>query len=75
MVLAILILTAAQRGPGGAASQAAALRREGVQVSTGAMGELKVDLGTYGWFPSSLPSEVSAEESDSEQGNGREEDT
>ena len=54
-----------QRGPGGAARQAAALRREGVVVRTGAMGELTIDLGTYGWFPSILPSEE-AESNDSD---------
>ncbi|MCJ1379334.1 hypothetical protein MMC17_002435 [Xylographa soralifera] len=45
------------RGPGGASAQAVALRREGVVVSTGHLGELSVDLGTFGWFPDSLPSE------------------
>jgi hypothetical protein len=51
------------RGPGGAARQAAALRQEGVIVNTGNMGVLSVDLGAYGWFPASLPSE----EEESEQ--------
>ena len=50
---------------GGATRQAAALRREGVTVGTGALGELTVDFGTYGWFPSMLPSEE-AEDSESE---------
>ncbi|KAL1609980.1 Alkyltransferase-like protein 1 [Paraconiothyrium brasiliense] len=50
-------------GPGGAARQAAALRREGVAVTQNAMGEFSVDFGEYGWFPSVLPSE--AEESES----------
>ena len=54
-----------KRGPGGATRQAAALRREGVTVRTGALGELSIDLGTYGWFPSILPSEE-AEFSESE---------
>ena len=53
------------RGPGGATRQAAALRREGVTVRTGALGELTIDLGIYGWFPSMLPSEE-AENSESE---------
>ncbi|KAK0508502.1 hypothetical protein JMJ35_008778 [Cladonia borealis] len=54
------------RGPGGATRQAAALRREGVTVRTGALGELTIDLGIYGWFPSMLPSEE-AENSESEE--------
>ena len=45
------------RGPGGASRQAAALRGEGVVVATGHLGELTIDFGTYGWFPSRLPSE------------------
>lgn len=53
------------RGPGGAARQAAALRREGVMVDTGPLGELTVDLVAFGWFPSTLPSEE-AEASESE---------
>ena len=44
--------------PSGAAHQAAVLRQEGVEVETGNMGELMVDLGTYGWFPEVLPSEA-----------------
>ena len=47
------------RGPGGAARQASVLAGEGVTVETGALGELSVDLGTYGWFPNRLPSEGS----------------
>lgn len=41
-------------GPGEAARQAQVLRGEGVEVSTGALGELLVDFSTYGWFPESL---------------------
>ncbi|PBP21980.1 DNA binding methylated-DNA--cysteine S-methyltransferase [Diplocarpon rosae] len=44
----------------GAASQAQALRSEGVNISTGSLGELSVDLEEYGWFPRQLPSEVAA---------------
>ena len=56
-----------KRGPGGAARQATALRQEGVNVGTGTLGELTVDLGRFGWFPSRLPSEEgTASESDSE---------
>ncbi|KAF2457751.1 MGMT family protein, partial [Lineolata rhizophorae] len=49
------------RGPGGASRQAAALRREGVTIERGAMGEFYLDLMKYGWFPDELPSEVPAE--------------
>ncbi|KIW08051.1 uncharacterized protein PV09_00995 [Verruconis gallopava] len=45
------------RGPGSTARQAAALRKEGVQVDRNAMGEFSVDFSTYGWFPDMLPSE------------------
>ena len=55
------------RGPGGATRQAVSLRREGVTVAVGALGELTVDLGAYGWFPEFLPSEgVEAEASEPE---------
>lgn len=62
-------------GPGSAARQAAALRREGVHVTTDAMGEMYVDLARYGWFPDQLPSEegLSSDE-DSEDGDGGEGD-
>ncbi|KAI9820355.1 MAG: hypothetical protein M1827_005977 [Pycnora praestabilis] len=58
-----------QRGPSGASRQAAALREEGVQVGRGNLGELTVDFGIYGWFPSMLPSEA-AEASESEEERG-----
>ncbi|KAK8133843.1 hypothetical protein PG984_005855 [Apiospora sp. TS-2023a] len=44
--------------PSGARNQAAALEAEGVEVSTGSLGELSVDFSQYGWFPRSLPSEA-----------------
>ena len=53
------------RGSGGAARQATVLCGEGVTVGTGHLGELTVDFGTFGWFPSNLPSEA-AEASESE---------
>lgn len=53
------------RGLDGAARQAASLRREGVTVGTGHLGELTVDFGTFGWFPTSLPGGV-ADDSESE---------
>lgn len=59
-------------GPGSAARQAAALRREGVHVDTDAMGEMYVDLARYGWFPDRLPSEEGLTE-DSEDGDEEEE--
>ncbi|KAH6999606.1 6-O-methylguanine DNA methyltransferase [Ilyonectria destructans] len=43
--------------PEGSRNQAAALRAEGVEVATSAMGELSVDFAEYGWFPDALPSE------------------
>ena len=56
------------RGPGGATRQAVSLRREGVTVAVGALGELIVDLGAYGWFPEYLPSErADAEASEPEE--------
>ena len=42
------------REAGGAARQADALRQEGVEVTTDAMGEMYTDLETYGWFPQEL---------------------
>ena len=48
--------------PSGARNQAIALDAEGVQVQVGALGELFVDFGGYGWFPNRLPSEMSGAE-------------
>ena len=44
--------------PGGAEHQAIALRAEGVNVTTDAMGEMHVDFGVYGWFPVDLPEDI-----------------
>ncbi|KAI0484074.1 MGMT family protein [Xylariaceae sp. FL0804] len=55
--------------PSGARNQAAALRGEGVAVTTGALGELTVDFAEFGWFPSSLPSEQ-----EDERGEGDDDD-
>ncbi|KDR71545.1 hypothetical protein GALMADRAFT_253879 [Galerina marginata CBS 339.88] len=46
--------TISSRGPGtdGALRQRDALIAEGVEVITGRTGELRVDLGRFGWFPS-----------------------
>ncbi|CAJ2511915.1 Uu.00g075400.m01.CDS01 [Anthostomella pinea] len=54
--------------PSGTRNQAAALQAEGVTVTTGALGELMVDLGEFGWFPNSLPSDQD-EKDESEDGN------
>lgn len=37
-------------------------------VDTGSLGELSVDLGTFGWFPDCLPSE----EAEANEWEGRE---
>lgn len=39
---------------GGAERQAEALRQEGVEVTTDAMGEMYTDFEVYGWFPQEL---------------------
>ena len=52
---------------------AVALRREGVTVDTGALGEMSVDLVEYGWFPDVLPSEEGDFEEESGQEDGEEE--
>ncbi len=44
-----------------------------MQVGRGHLGELTVDFGTYGWFPSRLPSE-GAEGSEDEEDDEDEED-
>ncbi|KAI8944336.1 MGMT family protein [Xylaria longipes] len=55
--------------PSGARNQAAALRAEGVTVSTDALGELSVDFAEYGWFPDLLPSEEADEEQEWDSGS------
>ncbi|RYO93416.1 hypothetical protein DL766_000806 [Monosporascus sp. MC13-8B] len=52
--------------PSGARNQAAALQAEGVEVTTGALGELSVDFAEFGWFPETLPSEEGEETSNDE---------
>ncbi|KAK7414240.1 Alkyltransferase-like protein 1 [Neonectria punicea] len=52
--------------PGGSRTQAEALRAEGVEVSTSAMGELSVDFAEYGWFPEDLPSETNGSGADTD---------
>jgi methylated-DNA-protein-cysteine methyltransferase-like protein len=45
--------TISSRGPGtqGAQRQRDALVAEGVEVTTGRTGDLRVDFGRWGWFP------------------------
>lgn len=45
--------TISSRGPGteGAQRQREALEAEGVEVTVGRTGELRVDFGRWGWFP------------------------
>lgn len=53
--------------PSGTQNQAAALRAEGVTVTTGALGELTVDFNEFGWFPKELPSEAGNHDDESEE--------
>ena len=69
----VVVLFTKHRGPSGAGRQATALRREGVQVGQGAMGEYTIDLSEYGWFPDVLPSEAGQVES-SDGGDEEDED-
>lgn len=55
---------AATRGAGGAARQAHTLHAEGIETTTSSLGEIQVDLQTYGWFPAVLPSEEDEEATD-----------
>ncbi|KAF2761302.1 putative 6-O-methylguanine DNA methyltransferase [Pseudovirgaria hyperparasitica] len=54
------------RGPHGATRQAAALRREHVDVDQDSMGVFSVDFSKYGWFPDILPSEEFDDSDDTE---------
>jgi methylated-DNA-protein-cysteine methyltransferase-like protein len=49
--------TISSRGPGtqGAQRQRDALVAEGVEVTMGRTGELRVDFGSWGWFPAPDP--------------------
>ena len=63
-------------GAAGRNRQAAALRDEGVEVTQDAMGELKVDLTQYGWFPRQLPSDaIEGDEGDDGDVQVKEEDS
>jgi len=58
--------------PSGSQNQAAALRAEGVTVTSGALGELMVNFDQFGWFPRRLPSEATddLDGSESEESEG-----
>jgi methylated-DNA-protein-cysteine methyltransferase-like protein len=43
------------------------LEAEGVEVTTGRTGEMRVDLAQYGWFPASAPAAARGEEEDEEE--------
>ncbi|OAL43611.1 hypothetical protein IQ07DRAFT_592945 [Pyrenochaeta sp. DS3sAY3a] len=60
------------RGPSAAGHQAAALRREGIDVRQDAMGQFTVDFGEHGWFPDVLPSEAGQVESSDEDSEDKE---
>lgn len=66
-------LTWPRSRPSGSRDQATALRAEGVTVTTGALGELMVDLVEFGWFPVELPSEAGQDDelTDEEGEDGR----
>ncbi|TEB26203.1 MGMT family protein [Coprinellus micaceus] len=57
------------RGPGtdGAQRQRDALEAEGVEVTTGRTGEMRVDLAQYGWFPAPAPAAARGDEEDEEE--------
>jgi methylated-DNA-protein-cysteine methyltransferase-like protein len=66
--------TISSRGPGteGAQNQRDELEAEGVEVSTGRTGEMRIDLVRWGWFPQvgsvDLPDGVHVMERDNEAG-------
>ncbi|TFY61390.1 hypothetical protein EVJ58_g4537 [Rhodofomes roseus] len=77
------------RGPGttGADRQRQELEAEGIEVNVGRMGDLRVDLRRYGWFPApgtvdtdvelneDGEADVDASEATSEDGGDSEEET
>ncbi|KAH7305572.1 6-O-methylguanine DNA methyltransferase [Stachybotrys elegans] len=58
--------------PSGSRNQATALQAEGVEVTRGALGEFTVDFAAYGWFPNDLPSDVSGDEGEDDEGENDE---
>lgn len=60
--------TISSRGPGtdGAQRQRDALEAEGVEVTDGRTGEMRVDLRTYGWFPNALEEQEPGDEDEAD---------
>lgn len=69
-----MLIKARRSQPSGSQNQAAALRAEGVTVTNGALGELQVDFGEFGWFPTFLPSEDGEEDEDEDEEEDEDED-
>lgn len=65
--------TISSRGPGtqGAQFQRHELEAEGVEVTTGRTGEMRIDLRTWGWFPAAETIDLPAS---SEEENGESND-
>ncbi|TCD64372.1 hypothetical protein EIP91_004203 [Steccherinum ochraceum] len=66
------------RGPGtnGADRQRQALEAEGVEVTAGTSGDLRVNLRTYGWFPAvgTIDTGVQENEDDAGEEDGQQDD-
>jgi len=66
------------RGPGtsGADVQRQELEAEGVEVSVGRMGDLRVDMRRYGWFPApgTVDTGVDLDEGEADAGGATSED-
>ena len=66
--------TISSRGPGttGAQRQHDALQAEGVEVTTGRNGEMRVNLREYGWFPSIAELNLPQNQEDDDDDDGSE---
>ncbi|KAF8800735.1 MGMT family protein [Phlegmacium glaucopus] len=66
--------TISSRGPGttGAQRQRDALQAEGVEVTTGRTGEMRVNLSEFGWFPSIAELNLPQREDTDRQDGGNE---
>ena len=66
--------TISSRGPGtiGAQLQHDALQAEGVEVTTGRNGEMRVNLREFGWFPSLAELNLSQHQDDDDDDDGSE---
>ena len=66
--------TISSRGPGttGAQHQRDALQAEGVEVSTGRNGEMRVNLREFGWFPSITDLNLPQHQDDDDDDDGSE---